>query len=38
MYAIESLALRVSIVLCMVAAVVTILYFTPLPGNSILMC
>ncbi|KAI4461027.1 multi-copper oxidase [Holotrichia oblita] len=38
MYAIESLALRVSIVLCMVAAVVTILYFTPLPEKAAKSC
>ncbi|GJQ69660.1 hypothetical protein Trydic_g18416 [Trypoxylus dichotomus] len=38
MYAIESLVLRVSIVLCMVAAVVTILYFTPLPDKTAKSC
>lgn len=33
MYAAESFILRASIVLGMVAAVVTILYFTPYPGE-----
>nr|XP_022909664.1 laccase-13-like [Onthophagus taurus] len=38
MYAVESVVLRVSIVLCMVAAVVTVLYFTPLPDNFTESC
>lgn len=33
MYAVESVILRISIVLGMVAAVVTVLYFTPMPGK-----
>lgn len=33
MYAVESVIVRISIILGMVAAVVTILYFSPIPGN-----
>lgn len=33
MYAAQGFLLRTAIVLGMVAAVVTILYFTPMPGN-----
>lgn len=36
MYAVESVILRISIVLGMVAAVVTVLYFTPMPGKYFL--
>lgn len=35
MYGVQNVLLRISIVLGMVAAVVTILYFTPVPGELI---